>query len=284
MMHEILGLINSQDVADRKTAIDLLKQQGGEEAMHYLALLYKFDPDAEVQRLAVQAGRYLKSLHQPQTPAVVTTQEVRAIFAADTQDDGDSTAPAIPAADARRTQTATGPLIVHKAPPADSKKTDTATQPVAKKTDTATQPAVAKKTQPLLAALRKKTEPLPEAAPTVADIPVFDTPEEYYEVDVPYQDVDRSYGFLEAAWLLYEQQKPKQAIVNLRRALELNPNLCFDDTFREKSQHITGQPTQRHAIDFLLNPPEKRAAEEEAARRAAAARGQFRRLLDRLVK
>ncbi|MCU0512292.1 MAG: HEAT repeat domain-containing protein [Anaerolineae bacterium] len=60
MDQTILTLMDSGNPLDRKRAIKALIQQGDQEALKYLATLYKTDPEPEIRELAVKAGRYIK--------------------------------------------------------------------------------------------------------------------------------------------------------------------------------------------------------------------------------
>lgn len=56
----ILKLMDSAEPKDRKRAIKLLIEDGTQEALKYLAVMYKTDSDPEIRDLAVKAGRYVK--------------------------------------------------------------------------------------------------------------------------------------------------------------------------------------------------------------------------------
>jgi hypothetical protein len=60
MDSKILQLMESADPQDRKKAVKMLAQVGGQEAIRALGTIYKQDSDPEVKDLAIQAGKYIK--------------------------------------------------------------------------------------------------------------------------------------------------------------------------------------------------------------------------------
>jgi hypothetical protein len=60
MDQQIINLINSPNVADRKRAIKLLVKDGSEDAYKYLSALYKTDTNAEIKQFAVKAGKLIR--------------------------------------------------------------------------------------------------------------------------------------------------------------------------------------------------------------------------------
>lgn len=204
MRREIYTLLHSRYPEDRKEAIKMLVAQGDGEALRHLAMLYKYDTDPEIQRLALQAGKLLKRLQGSNLTSATTTQEVRAVYAAQ-------------------------PDIVD----GEEEDKEDAAPPVPRKPVGST--------------------PVPP--------PVLSEPD--YYVPVSTFDLQRSYGYIEAAQLLYDQVKFKQAIENLRRALNVNPNLRYDDSFIQTAAYIAEKPDDE-VIAFLLDEPAKTTQEIEA--------------------
>jgi hypothetical protein len=60
MDNAILNLMDSSNPKDRKRAIKALIDDGSQEALKYLAKIYKTDSDPEIRDLAMKAGRYVK--------------------------------------------------------------------------------------------------------------------------------------------------------------------------------------------------------------------------------
>lgn len=60
MNSEIIGLLKSTHVEDRKEAIKLLARTESDDALRYLARIYQTDADYDVRELALKAGQYIK--------------------------------------------------------------------------------------------------------------------------------------------------------------------------------------------------------------------------------
>lgn len=56
----ILQALKSRDPEERKKAVKALAQIHTQEALRYLATIYKTDPDPDVRELAIKAGRHVK--------------------------------------------------------------------------------------------------------------------------------------------------------------------------------------------------------------------------------
>lgn len=82
MNEQILAQLKASDPEQRKQGIAKLARSNDPDALRWLANLYKNDPDAEVRKLALQAGKYLR---QRQHGSPQSTMEVAAVAAENTQ-------------------------------------------------------------------------------------------------------------------------------------------------------------------------------------------------------
>lgn len=85
MDSKILQLMESANPQDRKKAIKMLAQTGGQEALRYLGQIYKQESDPEIKELAINAGKYIKKQEAsgtapaPQPAAKTFTQPVTVV-------------------------------------------------------------------------------------------------------------------------------------------------------------------------------------------------------------
>lgn len=80
MDSQITQLLESTNPQDRKKAITLLTNMGGQEALRALAGIYKYDEDSVLRELALQAGKHIKKqemLATAEIPWIPPTKDYR---------------------------------------------------------------------------------------------------------------------------------------------------------------------------------------------------------------